>query len=189
MASPALGDARVTRERYWQLVRDGVIGPDDRVELLDGVIVAMSPQSPPHAFVVAKLDRWLQDVARERGTVRTQLPLDLSELSTPEPDLALVAGRPEDHATANPTTALLVVEVADSSVIQDRLTKAPMYAAAGIPEYWLVNLRARSVEVHRDPLAGERRYAEVRVAVPGETLDVVTLPGAMIAVADVLPPR
>ena len=189
MASPALGDGRVTRERYWQLVAEGVIGSDDRVELLEGVIVAMSPQNPPHAFVIGKLTRWLFAVAQADAWVRVQLPIDLSELSTPEPDLALVAGREETYVDTHPTNALLVVEVADSSLIQDRLTKGPMYAAAGIAEYWLVNLRDRCVEVHRAPNRDERRYTDVRILRSGDRLDVLAMPDASIAVGEILPPR
>ena len=187
MASPALGATRVTRERYWQLVGDGTIGPDDRVELLEGVIVAMSPQSPSHAGVVRKLTRWLGGVVGNTASLQIQLPLNLGETSVPEPDVAVVAGRPDDYMTAHPTTALLVVEVAESSLIQDRLTKAPLYAAAGMPEYWIVNLRDRCVEVHRRPIAAERRYDESRVARLGDTLDAVALPAAAIAVAEIFP--
>jgi Uma2 family endonuclease len=187
MASPALGEGRVTRERYWQLVGDGTIGPDDRVELLEGVIVAMSPQSPPHAGVVGKLTHLLAGVIGSRASLRIQLPLDLGETSVPEPDVAVVAGRPEDYTTAHPTTALLVIEVAESSLIQDRLTKAPLYAAAVVSEYWVVNLRDRCVEVHRRPIPGERRYGEFRIAHPGDTLDVAALPAVAIAVAEIFP--
>jgi Uma2 family endonuclease len=188
MASPALGDGRVTRERYWQLVAEGVIGSDDRVELLEGVIVAMSPQNPPHAFVIAKLTQWLAGIVHQ-AFIRVQLPIDLSDLSTPEPDLAVVAGSPEDYAVLHPRAALLVVEVADSSVIQDRLTKGPMYAAAGIAEYWLVNLRDRCVEVHRAPNRDERRYVDVRVLRFEDRLELIAIPDASIAVGEILPPR
>jgi Uma2 family endonuclease len=188
MASPALGDGRVTRAHYWQLVADGVIGADDRVELLEGVIVAMSPQGAPHAFVIGKLDRWLQVIVGDERTVRVQMPIDLSELSTPEPDLAVVAGRLETYAAAHPTSALLVVEVADSSVIQDRLTKGPIYAGAGIAEYWLVNLRDRCIEVHREPDRRERRYKSVTVSEPQDRIDLLAVPGASIAVSEILPP-
>ena len=90
---------------------------------------------------------------------------------------------------AHPTTALLVVEVAESSLAQDRLTKGPMYAAAGIPGYWLVNLRERCVEVHRRPVRAERRYAETRIARVEDVLDVAALPSSSIRVQDILPPQ
>jgi Uma2 family endonuclease len=188
MASPAFDPGRVTRERYWGLVADGVIGPDDRVELLEGVIVAMSPHGPPHSFVIGTLTSRLGALVPTGTFLRVQLPLDVSDWSTPEPDFAVVAGRPADYADAHPTTALLVIEVADGSLAQDRITKGAIYAAAGIPEYWIVNLRDRGVEVHRDPIAPERRYRDVARRVPGETLSALHVPHAAIAVADVLPP-
>ena len=188
MASVALGEGRVTREHYWKLVRDGVIGPDDRVELLEGVIVAVAPQNPPHAVVITALTKWLVHAIGDTANVRVQLPLDLSALSTPEPDLAVVAGRPLDHVAAHPTTALLVIEVADGSLIQDRLTKAPLYAAAGVLEYWIVNLRDHCVEVHRHPIPTKRRYADVRVVHPGDTLALAAFSLEPIDVAEILPP-
>ncbi len=148
----------------------------------------MSPQNPPHAGVVRKLTQWLGDVVDRRAVLQIQLPLDVGATSAPEPDVAVVAGRPEDYMAAHPTTALLVIEVADSSLIQDRLTKAPLYAAAGVPEYWLVNLRDRCVEVHRRPVASGRRWAEVRIACPGDRLDLVAFPGPTIDVRELLPP-
>ncbi len=187
MASPLLGDGRVTRERYWQLVEDGVIGPDDRVELLEGVIVSMAPQNPPHASVVATLTQRLSTVLGRDASIRIQLPLELGEHSVPEPDVAVVSGQPRDYERAHPTTALLVVEVADSSVLQDRLTKAALYAAAGIEDYWLVNLRSRTVEVYRKPIREERRYDESWIATGSDRLTVGALPALSFGAADLLP--
>jgi Uma2 family endonuclease len=189
MATADPGEGRITRERYWQLVADGTIGPDDRVELLEGVIVAMSPQNPPHAFALGRLNRLLGAVLGAEASVRVQLPLEVGAHSTPEPDLAIVAGREEDYLTGHPTTGLLVIEVADSTLSQDRLTKGSLYAAGGIPEYWIVNLRDACIEVYRSPVASERRYAERLIARAGDLLEPLGLPGVAIAVADVLPPR
>jgi Uma2 family endonuclease len=189
MATADPGEGRITRERYWQLVADGTIGPDDRVELLEGVIVAMSPQNPPHAFVMQQLPRFLFAALAPELSIRVQLPLEVGACSTPEPDVAVVRGRAEQYATAHPTTAVLVIEVADSTLSQDRLTKGPLYAAGGIPEYWIVNLRDACIEVYRSPVASERRYAERVIARAGDRLEPLGLPGVAIAVADVLPPR
>lgn len=179
---------RVTREEYWHLVETGIIGPDDRVELLEGVIVAMAPQNPPHAFVIGVLNRAFSAAAGADRSIRVQTSLDVSDLSTPEPDLAIVAGSHRDYAVAHPTTALLVVEVADSSLLQDRLTKAPIYAAAGVPEYWIVNLRERCIEVYRAPDHAARRYLAVEVRRPGDRLESTALPGFSIPVDEILPP-
>jgi Uma2 family endonuclease len=109
--------------------------------------------------------------------------------SVPEPDVAVVPGQLSDYDKAHPGAALLIVEVADSSLIQDRITKAPMYAAAGVPEYWLVNLHDDWVEVFRTPEPGARGYRERRVTRRGERLDLAAFAGASVVVDDLLPSR
>jgi Uma2 family endonuclease len=107
----------------------------------------------------------------------------------PEPDLAIVAGKDADYDLKHPTAALLVVEVADSSLAQDRLTKGAIYAAAGIPEYWIVNLRDDCVEVLRRPDSGARRYTERRIATRRDSLDVVAFPDIVLRVDELIPAR
>ncbi|MGH7337972.1 MAG: Uma2 family endonuclease, partial [Myxococcota bacterium] len=140
---------RITVERYFDLVEAGVLSEDDRVELLEGVIVAMTPSNPPHAAAVTMVTRALFRAVGERASVRTQCALVLTPYSCPEPDVAVVPGSDRDYISTHPATALLVVEVADASLQQDRITKAAIYAAAGIPDYWIVNLRNGVVEVMR----------------------------------------
>lgn len=186
MATTESGEGRITRERYWQLVADGTIGPEDRVELLDGVIVAKAPPDATHELALMQLSRFLFVGLGPELSTRVQLPLEVGPCSTTEPDIAIVEGYAETYATTNPTTAVLVVEVADSTVSQDRLTKGPLYAAAGIPEYWIVNLRDGHVEIHRKPIATERRYAERIVAGPGDRLQSACLKDRMIPVSEIL---
>jgi Uma2 family endonuclease len=192
MARPApshpAAPTRYTAERYLALLREGALSPDDRVELLEGVIVAMPPRNPPHDGVIGVIARVLGRAIGERAAVRCQLSLVLSEHSVPEPDVAVVPGREADYLTAHPRTALLVVEVADSSLRQDRLTMAPIYAAAGIPEYWLVNLREWRIEVFREPDPAGARYLRTSVAASGARLEIVALPGTRVEVDDLLPP-
>jgi Uma2 family endonuclease len=177
---------RISVERYLGLVEAGVLGEGDRVELLEGVIVAMAPQNPPHAAGVARVYEAVRAAVGGRAHLRSQLALVLQR-SVPEPDLALVPGSVDDYERAHPTTALLVVEVADSSLKQDRLSKAAIYAAAGIPEYWIVNLRDEVVEVMRDPDPAQARYRAVCSAAGGERLELVALPGAGLDAAELLP--
>jgi Uma2 family endonuclease len=179
---------RMTVERYLGLVEAGVLGPDDRVELLEGVVVAVGPQNPPHAAGVARAYEALSVAVGRRAHLRSQLSLVLRR-SVPEPDLAVVPGSVDDYETSHPRTALLVVEVADSSLKQDRLSKAAIYAAAGIPEYWIVNLRDEVVEVMRDPDPAQARYRAVRSTAHGERLELVALPGAVLDAAELLPRR
>jgi Uma2 family endonuclease len=180
---------RCTVERYFALSDAGVLGADDRVELLEGVIVAMSPSNPLHAAVTGHTADAIRRIVGERGVVREQHPLVLGLYSVPEPDIAIVPGTHADYVDDHPRTALLVVEVADWSLAQDRLTKARIYAAAGIPEYWIVNLRDECIEVHRGPEPGSGRYATRQVVTREDTIDLVALANARLAVDDLLPRR
>jgi Uma2 family endonuclease len=177
----------MSSERYLGLVEAGVLGPDDRVELLEGVIVGMTPSDPPHAAAVSQIDRVLQLAIGDRAVVRVQLSFVAGSRSVPEPDLLVAPGRHRDYRLAHPRRALLVVEVSDSSLPQDRLTKAAIYAAAGVPEYWIVNLRDRRLEVHREPIAAEARYAEVTPRFAGDRIALVALPDVSIEVVALLP--
>jgi Uma2 family endonuclease len=182
-------DDRFTTERYFQLVEDGVIGPDDRVELLDGVIVAVPPSGPRHAAVVTSVGRALiLACAGANVTVRVQTPLVASAFSAPEPDIAIVSGKDYDYFDAHPKTALLVVEVSDYSLPQDRMTKSRIYAEAGIAEYWIVNVRDRRLEVMRAPDADARVYREHRTLRRGDVVEAVAIPTLQLRVDELLPP-
>lgn len=135
---------RFDAETYGRIVESGALD-DQRVELIDGRIVDMTPQTTQHAGAIARLTQLLVG----SGVLRVQLPLHVAPDSVPQPDIALTetASDWDRHAT----TALLVVEVAVSSHALDRGRKAELYAAAGVPEYWVVDVPGRSVEVHRGP--------------------------------------
>lgn len=169
------------RSEYDRLVELGVFD-DERVELIQGVLVKIPPQEAPHASTVQRLNELLMERRQGRFTLRIQLPLALSEDTEPEPDVAAVPLG--GYATEHPHTALLIIEVADSTLKKDR-GKAAVYASAGIAEYWIVNLGARSVEAYSSP-EGDR-YAEVRTLRTGDTLRPRALPDVSIAVAEILP--
>ena len=191
MPHPAPADPaaplRWTTEQYLRLVDEGVLGPDDRVELLEGVIVAMAPQNEPHAAGVRRVGHALYRAVGDRAVVQIQLALVSGSHSVPEPDAAVLPGTIADYDRAHPRAALLVVEVADSSLKQDRLTKRAIYAAAGIPEYWIVSLPDDLVEVRREPEPDARRYARIMIARRGERIELAALPGVSVAVDDLLP--
>ena len=142
---------RFSRDEYNEMARRGILRPEERVELICGEILAMTPQGTPHAAFIDFLDTQLQRAFGEQVAVRTQLPLAISDTSEPEPDLAVVPGQPLDYVHAHPTTALLIVEVAETSLSFDRTTKAKLYGEHLIPEYWIVNIGDRQLEVFRNP--------------------------------------
>jgi Uma2 family endonuclease len=170
-----------TRSEYAQMIELGLF-QDERVELIRGVLVKMSPQAAPHASTVQKLNQLLMTRLQGRFTVRIQSPLALSDDTEPEPDVAVVALG--DYEVEHPTTALLVIEVSDTTLRKDR-RKASVYASAGIGEYWIVNLGARTVEVYLSP-DGDR-YAETRTLRAGDTLRPTQLGDVSIAAAEILP--
>lgn len=176
-----------TAESYFELAERGLLEADDRVELLEGVIVAAPPQAPLHASVIMCVDEALRAAIGRRAAVRIQLPLLAGPRSVPEPDLAVVPGTAVDYRDQHPSGALLVVEVAEGSLPQDRLTKSRIYAQAGVVEYWIVNLRDRRVEIYLRPDVDHRVYAETRFVELGDTIEPAAFPGAKIAVANLFP--
>jgi len=176
-------------ESYFGLVRSGELDPDDHVELLDGVIVAEAPQDPPHASAISRLTRVVADVVGRSAVIRVQLPFIAGPFSVPEPDLAVVAGKESDYDDQHPTAALLIVEASFSSLPQDRLSKQRIYAAAGCPEYWIVNLRDECVEVFRAPDVGSRLYRDRFVARRGDLIRLVAMPESSVPVSELLPPE
>lgn len=185
MTTAAVDVRRWTLEEYERLVEQGFFHPEEKIELVDGVIFEMTPQSSRHAAGVRLAELALQPLYPQGFDVRTQLPLALGLDAEPEPDLAVVPGQARDYITAHPKTAVLVVEVADSSLLHDRKRKARLYARAGIPEYWLVNLLDWCLEVFRDPKAGT--YTMRTILREGDSLAPLTCPGTEIPVADLLP--
>lgn len=186
MAMLAAETRHWTREEYERLVAEGFFQPEERLELVDGIIFEMTPQSAPHAVAVRLVRRALEGVFSEGFDVLVQMPLALDDGSEPEPDLAVVAGEdPRQHLTSHPTSAVLVVEIADSSLRFDRERKAALYARAGIPDYWIMGLREKFLEVLRDPQNGVYRSRTILRA--GDTISTLAFPSASFGVADLLP--
>jgi len=182
---------RWTRSDYYQMADAGIF-EGRHVEMIRGSIVERGPQSPEDAEAITLANDALREVFQQGHHTRCQLPLALSEDSEPEPDVAVVTGEPRDYLGAHPSSAALVIEVADASLAYDRTQKASLYASAGIAEYWIVNLLDQQVEVHRNPepvpeTTGAFRYADVRTATAGESLSPVAAPEGSLAVADILP--
>ena len=177
---------RFTVEEYHRLAEVGVLHEDDRVELLDGVIVNMMPIGPFHGGSVNKLIRMFEQIGRERWVTSAQNPVHIGEHTEPQPDLLLLRPRDDfyDASHPRPKDVFLLIEVADSTLLIDREDKLPIYARAGIAEVWIVNLAERVVEVYASPVAGE--YTQSRRVPPGEALAPSAFPDAAIDTAALL---
>ncbi len=176
--------ARISRDVYVRMIDEGMLSEDARIQLLEGVLVEMSPQGDLHLLLGEQIAALLRDAVGRRAHVVTERPFNASPYSRPEPDVALwppVIGR----RTVVPEHLLLAVEVSVSSLRIDRMVKAPIYAAAGIPEYWIINVGDEALERHTEPTAAG--YARVDTLRRGDTVTLVALPDVTLAVADLLP--
>ncbi len=175
-----------TVEEYHRMAEAGILSEDDRIELIEGELIAMSPIGSRHAACVKRLVRLLDRAVGERAIVSAQDPIRLGRHSEPQPDVALLRHRPDFYASAHPgpEDVLLIVEVAETSADYDRTVKIPLYARHGIPEAWLVDLTEEHIEIYRQP--SPQGYRETRTARRGETLHPIALPGLTIAVEDIL---
>lgn len=171
------------RAQYDRMVEAGIFD-DQRVELLRGVLVEMSPQGPPHADASALLTELLIRALPTTAQVRCHLPFAASDISEPEPDVAVYPARRFGHD--HPDQAFLIVEVSDSSLRKDRGLKSEIYAEAGVPEYWIVDLVHGVVEVRTDPADGH--YTRTVTRGRGEHIALAAFPEIAIATDDFLPP-
>jgi hypothetical protein len=177
---------RFTSEEILRMVESGILDQDERLELLEGELIVVSPQNPQHAALAAKLQQLVAAVAPPNTHLRLHSPIAAGPESLPEPDLALVRGRAEDYLDHHPRggDVLLVVEIAVTSQAADRL-KVRIYGKAGVPVYWLIDLPREQLEVHSKPQPGGG-YRQSRIAESGES---VAVPGTdeELAVAELLP--
>jgi Uma2 family endonuclease len=177
---------RFTVHDYHRMAEAGVLGEDDRVELIDGEIIQMSPIGSPHAGTVNRCSKRLEQRFGDAAVVQVQNPIRLDEHNEPEPDLALLKPRPDFYTTAHPTPpdVFLVVEVADTSLEYDRRRKLPLYARHGIPEVWLVDLNADTILVARDPTPSG--YRTSRTVGHGDRIAPLAFPERELAGVELL---
>jgi Uma2 family endonuclease len=190
--TPAAGIRRITRLEYERLIELEFFGPEERVELIDGIMILREPQYSPHAVATQLVMRALERAFGSGWNVRPQLPIALDDMSEPEPDAAVVPGDPRDYRDAHPARPVLIVEVALSRLTFDRRRKASLYARAGIADSWVVSLVDRVLEVHREPIADPRarygfRYRSAARLEPPATVAPLAAPSAAVSVADLLP--
>ena len=182
---------RWTRQEYERMTEAGVLTENDRVELIGGEILTVTPQKSRHATVVSLANETLRSGLAPNTYVRMQLPLAMGDDSEPEPGIAVVRGSIRDYLDAHPQSALLIVEVSESTLAFDRHVKGSLYARERIPEYWVINLVDSVVEIYRDPVqdsSAQFGWSYTRSDCVTRT-GSVELPfgAAAIAVADLLP--
>jgi len=182
---------RWTREEYYQMAELGWF-VNQRVMLLDGEIVEMPVQKSGHYVSIDKAAKILERIFSVGFWVRTQAPLDLGVNSDPEPDVAVVSGSREDYLASHPTTALLIIEVSDTTLRFDRNRKCSLYACGGITDYWIVNLVDRQLEIRRNPVPDSSQeygygYADLTILSLADFATPLAAPQVQIAVADLLP--
>ena len=189
------GDSRQrrwTRVEYDRLIDAGVFQPGEPIELLGGLLVVAEPQGDAHFTAIRLAEDALRAAFGRGWEVRAQGPLALDADSEPEPDVAVVPGNVRDYRDGHPTHAVLVVEVAESSLRTDREDKGSLYARAGIADYWIVNLIDRVVEMFREPVLDPAetfgwRYQSVTRVDSETSVSPLAIPGYRIPVADLLP--
>lgn len=176
----------ITVDEYEAMGASGIFPPDQRLELIEGEIIEMAPIGPPHASTVARLNRLLVQAYGELALVWVQNPVRLSDVSEPQPDLAVLRSRADFYGQRhpNPGEVMLAVEVADTTLRWDRSVKAPLYARSGVIELWVVDVNERTVEVCTSP--GESGYSEVHTLGVDDEITVSGLDGVVIRVADFL---
>jgi Uma2 family endonuclease len=170
-----------TVDEYVRMWEDGIFGPEERLELIEGEILQMSPAGDRHIAFVVNLTHLLVQAVGDRARVSPQNAVRIPPYSAPEPDFAVVRPRSYVHESLTAADVLLVVEVADTSLRYDRTTKLRIYARAGIAEYWIVDANAEAIDVHSSPT--EDGYGEHRRLGRGDRIAPRALPDAVIDVA------
>ncbi len=177
---------RFTVDEFHRMGEAGILDEDDRLELLDGEIVEMTPIGSRHAACVKRLIKRLGQRVGDVAILDVQDPVILSERTELYPDIVLLKPRADFYSESHPqpTDVLLIVEVADTTGRYDRRVKVPRYARAGIPEVWIIDLRARAIDVYRRPAA--EGYRDITRVEPGQSLPIPQIPDQWIAVNEVL---
>jgi Uma2 family endonuclease len=192
MATSPVKTRRWTRVEYDTLIDVGFFHPGEKLELLAGDLVVREPQGGPHMTAIGLAEDALRTAFGSGWIVRTQGPIALDDETEPEPDVAVVRGSRRDYVAGHPGRPALLVEVAESTLAFDREQKGSLYARANVPEYWIINLVDRVLEVYREPGADPAApygwcYRALLRLGPADWVSPLAAPGARIPVADLLP--
>jgi Uma2 family endonuclease len=188
---PAIMQTVITRrpfsvEEYYRMAEAGVLAEDERVELIEGEIIAMSPIGNRHMVCVNRLNWMFSGLVGGAAIVSVQNPIRLDHYSAPQPDIALLKFRDDFYSQLPPAPSdlLLVVEVSDTTLDYDRRIKIPLYATAGIPEAWVVDLHNGNIEVYTLPVGN--MYSRIRIVQRGEQFELTGIEGTTIMADSVL---
>ena len=192
MATYETRTRRFTRAEYDRLIELGIFQPGEEIELIGGELIVAEPQGAAHYTAIVKSTRALQAAFGPGWYVRAEGPIGLDDDSEPEPDVAVVPGEPDDYSRAHPSRPVLTLEVAESSLANDRGRKGSLYARAGLADYWVLNLIERALEVYRNPVADATapfgwRYARLEVFDASARVSPLAKPDSSVRVADLLP--
>ncbi|MCY7383105.1 MAG: Uma2 family endonuclease [Microcoleus sp. CAN_BIN18] len=184
---------RFTTEEYHRLTELGFFAEDERVELINGELVKMAAKGTAHSVCETRLERELFKLLGERATLRGQQPIILPDDSEPEPDRAIVQNRPDDYLSSHPCPAdiLLLIEIADSSLSYDKQVKLPLYAEAGISDYWIFNLSQTCLECYSEPYQnapGQFGYRRTLIFLPNESVNLPCFHDLALDLSRVFPP-
>ncbi len=173
-------------DEYYRMTDAGILSPDDRVELIEGEVIRMSPIGKFHASCVNRITALFTELVGRRAIVSIQNPVRLNDFSEPQPDITVLTRRDDFYASRlpGPEDVMLIVEIADTSASYDRAVKIPLYAQAGIPEVWLADLPGDFVGVFASPVNG--RYQNIREARRGEILTLSSLTEITVIIDDLL---
>ncbi|MBD2441912.1 Uma2 family endonuclease [Dolichospermum sp. FACHB-1091] len=186
LAKPQVKNFRFTISQYHQMSEAGILSENDKVELINGEIIEMSPIGRRHAACVDRINRLFSNILGIKVIVRVQNPILLNNLSEPEPDIALLKPRADFYESGHPQPQdiFLLIEVADSSIEYDRDVKIPLYASSGITEVWLVDIYQQVITVYRYP--SENGYRDIQILSRGEKLSISAFPENNLFVDDIL---
>ena len=190
-----------TLEEYHQLTEIGFFKEDDscarrrhHIQLINGELIEMVSKGRAHETCLRNLLRELPKMIGDRGTLQSQAPITIPPKSEPEPDFAIIKNRDDNYLSSHPqgTDILLIIEVADSSIDYDQKVKIPLYAKAGIVDYWIFNLLDNCLECYSEPYqnkSGEFGYANRRIVLPNQAISLPCFPDLSLDLSKVFPPH
>ncbi|HXG85252.1 MAG TPA: Uma2 family endonuclease [Pyrinomonadaceae bacterium] len=177
---------RFSVEEFYKMTEAGILPEESGWEVIDGYLLDKMTIGSKHASIVKRLNRILTNLVANQAVISIQDPVHIDEYNEPEPDIALLEPREDFYAAGHPSPpdVLLLIEVSDSTVEYDREIKKTLYAEAGIPEFWLVNLKNETIEVYTQPKNGS--YYSARILEAGETIDSKSIENLTLSVAEIL---